>query len=426
MWTSRVVRQAKYAPPPPPITNPDMVLYHRPTTYDLDDYKGGYGPVIPQETPEQSLRMTFNSEKEPLGIWTQILSYLQTQNVSLNEGIIYLDQIAQAKISFPDLIQKILQETGEKFKDVRGRPEQELLLFGLAANQLQLYIPKHLLMSPGLAYFFYTSLYWMRSPSRPPITLKDLYLVTANPFDRYPARKLLSYYRDPELYYQLGRSENLYFPKSYSHKRQQLDGLVAFSLAQYGYYSVKSWSRPIRITWNVPMKSVSLPGQVLSTEVTLEEIMKRPNLPAQRLAIQVESSWPWLKDQESWQKFLDWSREQVFTEELRSSEPVDQVPDSMISLEENFNICLICLTQRPDRDFALCGHAVCSVCQPLLRTPKCPFCHEHFTCESLDNVFIERMRTSVESSIDLQGNIRQALQLKNNRRYSFDWSSMTT
>lgn len=455
-WIKRVRQQGKYAPPPPPIIvassegEKGYAHYRRAPTYDLEDYKDGYGEIfVPQlngkaipiakENPvDQSLALTDNFWQNPAGspkIWTEILAYLLTQRVSLVNGSYYLERIYSTGLSFPSEIQKVLLETGEVWAKSGKRPEQELVLFGEASNRLQLYLPKHLHMNKGLAYFFFSSLYWLRhraslkDVSDLPRTLQDLYLVTANPFDRHPARKLLSYYNDTELYSQFGRSDEYLFPKIYASKREQLDGIVAFSLAQYGYYSVKSWSRPIRLLWNLPTKSVSSRSDVVSQEVSLEDVMRNPNLPAKRLAIQVESSWPWLKDKEAWLPFLNWANIQThFTEDLRSMEHVDRVPDGMTSLEDNFNYCMVCHTQRIDRDFALCGHPVCAVCQPLTVDPvKCPFCKEHFVCDSIDDLFINRIRDSpsIKSSIDLRENIQQAILEKNNRKYSFDWASFS-
>ena len=433
----RVLAQAKYGPVPPPVSTPEIFISRRAATWDIDDYHDGYGPVfLPGTKTEllanQGLQLTHNfgtiSKEDPRKIWSLLLSHLLNQNFSLDEGIWYLDQIYRSgKVLYHE---KDLSELVNKWTSHVQRLEEDLILFGETGTKLGLFLPKHLLMTEGLPYFFFTSIYWLRARKLPTqLTPRNVYLITANPYERYPARKYLSHFDDTQLYLSLGRSENYYFPKMYSTKRQQLDGFVAFCLTGYGYYSVQSWSRPIQIVFNRPRQTVPLITEIDQVPISLEEIMSKPDIRALRLHLTVESSWPALKDKPAWNQFLDWGREilyggketlfyREFQEKLGLIQS-QQVRDEFRSLEQNSDICLVCGNIRAEKDFALCGDPICSVCQSLLGTVQCPFCDEYFVCESINDQFIKSLRNPIGSRLNLQERIEEIKREKNSRRIKF-------
>jgi hypothetical protein len=318
------------------------------------------------------------------------------------------------------------------------------------SEELKLYIPKNLFL-PGLNQkettsvekFISESIYWLRylrpeisklTPIIENFTLVDLYLVTSNLFERYPGRKLLSYFNDHDLYLKFGRVGNFFFPKKYYSKLVQLDGIMAMCLQSFGYFTVTNWSRPVKILYHhseIPLTSENISILDLNTLLNLN-----PNLymPILRLAIQVQSNWPLISDKETWIPFINMidSNFQIFYKtylEFKekpfvnvSTNTILNLPDNFESLEQKYLTCLLCEQVRPLGDFSLCGHGTCMNCQALLKTAKCPFCSEHFVADNLNDEFVRILQSDLGNST-LSNKIKEVNNLKENRSFKFDWSN---
>lgn len=444
LYQQRVRNQEKYAPVPPPFIdlNPETPIAWslRPATWSYDEYKGGFGPhqfsiqVEPISRPPGA-NVGFELETQPdlagiqaqwllpdviqknySGLFFWILAYL-LQPLDLSLGLFYLDKIAKEGATYPEII----QSAASSKKSV-----------GELATSLGLYLPKSILGETSkLNEFFATSLYWMRkfrserarlNDLLGKITHTDLYLVTGNPYEHYPGRKLLSYYDDSELYQQFGRIGNKFFPKEYSSKRDQLDGLVAFGLDHFGEIRILSWSRPIRLMYR-------------SQSLTLDNLDSIPKLAILRLGIMVQSAWPTIQDKESWTPLLDLLEEEsaAFYSAYLSAKEQDLSLKSfgekmVISLpapvEEDPSPCLICRRVYPESDFSLCGHPTCLTCQALLGSSKCPFCTEHFTADGISNEFLRSVQRPIPSYLPLKERIKEINLQKQDRLFKFDWANL--
>ena len=332
------------------------------------------------------------------------------------------------------------------------------ILNSIADNSIDgLYIPRNLILpaldsneSMSKKEFFLDSIYWLRYLRSEKIRLDDLtwidlYLVGSNPFERYSARKLLSYYNDKELYLKFGKIGKFLFPKTYSSKRTQLDGIVAFCLQPFGYFTVLNWSRPIKLEYHssvVPLESEKIQNFELS-DLTLNFGLSLDQespkfMPLLRLGIQIEACWPLITDKEAWMPFIDMinSNSHLLHEEYKKglSFPSEEkkkrvtviLSDNFESYEQIYNTCLLCLHNRPLGDFSLCGHGTCMTCQSLLGTAKCPFCTEHFTADNLNDEYVKILQSDLgnSSKLLLQDKIRQMTALKSDRSFKFDWSNV--
>lgn len=433
----QVVEQSKHTPIPPPFsTSGDRptIWFRRATTWSYDDYDGGLGPyrrAIDIEPRRQDVERTV----APHAIWllpdiidwnepavqVWILSYL-LKPIQTDLGIQYLDRIDQDGAAYPEQIQEAIRTVIDQTS-----------LAGQVANDLGLYWPRS---TRGSLDFFFLSLYWLRKfrPERPgldrlleEVTTTDLYLIPSNLYEHHPGRKLLSYYDDRELYLKFGRIGHLLFPKEYSSKQQQLDGLVAFGLQQFGYIQVEQWERPVRLRYYPDGTEMSLDRLLSSKQI--------PRLVLLRLAIQVHASWPWLRDPEVWQPLLTMIDQQshlIYDEYLTSKRR-----DYNLSLIEKGEVialptlptpapseCLVCHVVRADRDFALCGHPICIMCQAMLKSAQCPFCTEHFTAEAIGDDFVELILDGPNPKHNLKQEILKTLEQSRGRLFQFDWANL--
>lgn len=468
-FISQVSKQSQYAPPPPPIIvrsdeagsqseslEPNearpIIWLRYPPRYDLKPLKPkfGYDGLLADTNPDASI---YAYSLTPVNLSSPDNSTLKLaisgpSALHFESGLKYLLHIQNEKCTYPDPITNILNSLASK--------EITVELLTSSVNALQLYLPRNIRESDiVLIRFILTSLYWLRY-FRPEykqlnVTLGhirpiDLYLNTSNPYERYPARKLLSYYNDPELYSRFGQLGAQQFPKSYSSKQQLLDGLVAFHLFPFGYFTVKTWSRPIKLHFNRPLKVFPQSNEIRLFEITLEQLLYEPQvyqvlsqmtvslpLAILRLVIQVQSSWPWIKDKEAWVQLFDYLKMQY---QLIQSEYAKFAQGAFISFEgdttlsENFNsleekylTCLLCEQVRSEHDFGLCGHGVCKLCQMLIGSVKCPFCNEHFVIPGgITDDFVRTLRVAPNS---FQQKIQEIKRDKDNRLYRFDWSNLS-
>lgn len=512
-YTKLVNNASNYGPiPPPDVVTLDeagpswerpanegpIVIQRRAAPYDLNDYSGGFGaylrdanmkPIIAQLGSDAgleneieprletwlgpirpSLMLTDVIRQNNIGLNTWIYSYLHQnasnvnpeyyfdhkRNINLLHGIRYLLKIVRDDAEYPSQIVQVINKLTLE-SSLNENVTNQALILGNYAKELQLYIPKSIILSnqndsqfSELHRYFFESLYWLRyfrfersriEPIIKNLTLFDLYLITANPFERYPARKLLSYYNDEELYLKFGRWNKHFFPKNYQSKQEQLDALVAFSLFPFGYFTVNNWSRPIRVTYHqfdTPL------GQIQSqtfdlTELLNEELLTRFNsvMPVIRLAIQVQSSWPVLSDKEPWYPLIQMiNNNSKFIHQqyllLKSNMEVSgessqlTVPQGFQSLEQFYPICLLCDQLRPPGDFSWCGHGTCISCQIVLGSAKCPFCTEHFVADNINDEFV-RLLLNTElgktSREQLLKRSQQIITLSHNRLFKFDWAN---
>ena len=489
-----VAEREKYAPVPPPfivrfdrdVDHPRPIVWlPRSTTWSYEDYDGGVGPhrrsidVDPRPDPpgvERSvgphaiwLLSDLVNRNDP-AVRTWIISYL-LKLVSTDLGVFYLDKIDQDGATYPAVIQEsirtVIDQTGQA---------------GRVANELGLYLPRSTRQSLD---FFFSSLYWLRKfrPERPAlerilveISHTDLYLVPPNVYEHHPARKLLSYYDDQELYLKFGRIGNRLFPKEYSSKKKQLDGLVAFGLDHFGYIEVERWERPIRLKHHPSGAEFGLDEFLSMKEV--------PRLLILRLAIQVHASLPWLRDPEAWQPLLSLvdrnshlfyndylvskQQDELYrpSEERRSSleerrssleergYPLEERRSSLeerrsspeerrypleerrSSLEEKVTMtlpeveepgpteCLVCGVVRSDSDFSLCGHPICLICQAMIKSARCPFCTEHFTAEGIRDDFIRLIQDGPVANRDLRDRVLEIFEAAQERLFQFDWANL--
>jgi hypothetical protein len=457
-YISEVQRQGKYGPTPPemiayPLDPSDVDLEpiiwrRRSTTYDFDSYHGGYGqqensiqlepersminekdfPTVPDIKVPWLLPFIIRNDENALKVW--IYAYLLNE-IPLNPGLYYLEKIHQESATYTEEIHYAI-------KAILDRPQ----IAGSIANQLGLYLPKTIRGDP--IPFIYESVYWLRqfrseeprlSPILDDMTPIDLYLVTPNPYQLFPGRKLLSYYPDDQLYYRFGRIGNEYLSKNYISKRAQLDSFVAMTMKYYGYFKIVNWSRPIQlIFFSNQQKEISL---------NLNEVFERKDLPPiaiLRLGIEVYASWPQIKDPAGWQPFLTFLETHAadfynlylnyklgppFTENTTKDAIIHSVNET--SLEAPLDqkaICQVCRVVRSIDEFSLCGHPICLVCVALLNTASCPFCHEHVTANKLNENFIQMDLESVSTNQDLLKRVDKVREDLVNRTYKFNWSTL--
>ena len=265
------------------------------------------------------------------------------------------------------------------------------------ANRAGLYIPRHLFLEGDISTFVNLGLYWIGG-RKDDITLEKLYLTPSNSFQRNAGRNLLREYDDETIYYNLGVCEDYYFPKRYNSKREQLDGLVSFTLSHYGYYRILTYTHPIILELCIPTCTIFQEEDLIKKRVDLHYVMKRPDIRAKRLYIQIKHSF----HGEEWDEFLSWGENLEYdTLPLNRPKECKEIPIGYISMEDNYNLCLTCRNIRDDKDFALCGHAVCKHC----RVVKCPFCSLPFTCDSISNEDLIQQ----EKSFNIHMNVKRAL-----------------
>lgn len=423
-----ILERDKYSVQPPPdilesfTDNPPVVVFRQLPTRDLKDYHGGIGKYGSDNT-ESTI-----SETNITRLWLH--AYLLS-SLSLKSGTIYLQHIAKDDAQYPPQVLEVIRSitTSPSISNVVDH-----------AQRLKFYIPRELFL-PNLdnpenisaLEFFVNNIYWLRyQRTHLSFGLKDidLYLVTANPFERYPARKLLSYYDDYELYYTLGRQGNLFYPKVYSSKRSQLDGLVMFKLMNFGYFTVYNWTRPIKLLYHT-FPEYRLVAEIISLDLTyaLEHYHKFAK-PLLRLAIQIQSSLPLVKDLESWSPLLNLVPE---LKELYNHNTGPYLPESttvdnsryIVPVEQVYSTCLLCEQVRDDGDFSLCGHGTCIVCQGILGSAQCPFCNEHFTADNINDEFINVLNSDGFDSArqSLLDKVRYINNLKADRTIKFDWAN---
>lgn len=461
-----VQSESEYAPTPPPMLvypnasiDLDPIIWRRRApTRVLDLYQGGIGSQTESIQAEESsptpvgpsveisvpvlLPYIIRNDYEASALW--VYSYL-LKTLPVDISLFYLQKIHEEGAQYPDEIHYAI-------KTVLNRPK----MLGRVSNSLSLYLPREIREDP--LTFFYSSLYWLRQfrsirssllPLLEQITWLDLYLVTSNPYELFPARKLLSYYRDDELYMRFGRIGNHYLSKEYHSKRSQLDSFVAMTLRHFGYVKVISWSRPVRLIYYPPDLSVApsvgrkFQSDNTSQETNLQELLSRTDLHAMvilRLGIQLYASLPAIKDKNAWQPLIEllehkagsfYNQYLMYKTNLETytttREPV-VVPIEDQSLEAPVDgraQCQVCKVMRPIGDFSLCGHPICMLCQVLLKSAACPFCGEHFTADNLDVDFLGMINSPLEPAFSMQSAIRQVNDKIKDRVYKFDWSTLT-
>jgi hypothetical protein len=478
-----------------PYNEGPVAIFRRAAPYEFNDYKGGIGPYMRDTNAKpisqkyvsageesglrNNLELILNKQLGPihstimltdiikndrwgLSIWAYAY-LLGDKNISLYWKIRYLIQIANNDVEYPSDLQKIIIST---IDELSNRSFNNVLtVIAQKSYQLKFYIPRNLLM-PELQFthserkqitpleiFFFSNIYWLRyfRPERPRLTsflnyftMIDLYLVTANPFERYPGRKLLSYYNDEDLYLKFGRLGNFFFTKTYSSKQIQLDGLVGMSLQPFGYFIIENWTRPIRVTYcysSIPLSAEKIQtfdlDVLVNSQLKINDLPINSLLPFLRLAIQVESSWPIITDKEAWMPFLNLvnGNADIFWREYLKLKSVSltnisthtfiQLPDKFESLEQKYTTCLLCEQVRPSGDFSLCGHGTCTTCQALLNTSKCPFCSEHFVADNINDEFVRVLQSNFSENYRtlLQEKIQKILNLKRDRSFKFDWAN---
>jgi hypothetical protein len=369
-------------------------------------------------------------------LWTYAYA-LQNSQFSMYFAVKYLVQIANDGIEYP--------------KNLLAEISAEL------PTKLQLYIPKHLYLpdlssiesasngfkiSP-LENFIFGSIYWLRYLQPQKLQLEDdkfssvdLYLVTANSFERYPGRKLLSYYNDKDLYMKFGRVGKFFFPKNYPSKMIQLDGIVGMSLQPFGYFTVQNWTRPINLLYHyseIPLGKENIKIFDLDTLINSYSDYIPTYMPLLRLGIQIESNWSLISDKEAWDPLISFvnSNSKLLRQEYLkyknsfitniSIDTIITIPDNFESLEQKYTTCLLCEKSRPLDDFSLCGHGTCITCQSLLGTAKCPFCNEHFVADNLNDESVRILQSDVRK--DFTDRINQINKLKQDRNFKFDWAN---
>lgn len=482
-----VLHFSKYASQPPPdivsryeagpnwerpANQGPIAIFRRAPTYDLKDYSGGVGVYMrdananfpSKESTNYSFTDIYGTIKPTImlndiikGNQSALLMWihtylLQNSQLSMYFAIRYLAQIANNDAEYPKDILNIVKSTIDRILE-----GQDIAAISQSAQQLQLYIPKNFylpdlddsrnfIISP-IESFFFGNIYWLRysrpeksrlSPVIDKFSLLDLYLITANPFERYPGRKLLSYYNDQDLYLKFGRVGKFFFPKTYSSKRLQIDGIMGMCMQPFGYFTVQNWSRPVRIIYHyseIPLGPENI--QTFDLDNLINSNLSDLYMPLLRLGIQVESSWPLITDKETWIPFIKMinSNAQILHQEYLKfkSSPITNVstdtlislPDNFESLEQKYITCLLCEKVRPLGDFSLCGHGTCITCQSLLGTAKCPFCNEHFVADNINDEFVRVLQSDFgkNNRKDLLDKVRQINNLKQDRAFKFDWTN---
>jgi len=433
-YISEVRKQGRYGPTPPEIivypTNVDLepiIWRRRSTTYDFEDYQGGFGersdPIQPDNLIVPWL-MPFQSNTTALEFW--IYGYL-LKDIPLNLGLAYLQQIYKDRAEYPEEIHYAIKTTLDRPKTI-----------GQIANNLGLYLPRLIRNNPQS--FFYKSLYWLRqfrpvrqqlAPILDEISSIDLYLVTPNPYELFPGRKLLSYYRDDQLYHRFGRIGNEYLSKDYLSKRDQLDSFVRFTLNYFGFFEVLNWSRPIRLRYSAKNSP--------SIELSLHEALEQKNYPEillLRLGIQLYASLPRVHDLEAWEPLIQLLETRAADfynlylhykmNDFPNIQPAVFEPILDVSFEVPPNEkaeCLICNQARPISEFSLCGHPICLICQALTKSAACPICGEHVTADALDSEYIQLLFDPISPSWNFHERIQEIQKEIHERSYKFDWST---
>ena len=475
-----------------------VAIFRRAPTYELNDYSGGFGVYMrdanSKPIPDNIIRAADKSglgneiersfskrygATRPTIILTDIIQnnkraitmwaytyFLQSRQMSLYSGTRYLIQISNNDAEYPSELLTIIKSTIDQLQNRSS--DNIIMTIVQKCSQLRLYIPRNLILpeiQPSqteelkelapVEEFLFGNIYWLRyfRPERPRLNpiinnfgMVDLYLIAANPFERYSARKLLSYYPDQDLYFKFGRLGNFFFPKTYPSKRVQLDGIVGMCLQPFGYFTIENWTRPVRLTYHRPRPQIPFGPEdtwTLDLDTLINANFKLDNVPIDtimpflRLALQIESSWPLITDKYAWQPFLDYvnsNAKEFYTEYQRVSRiPITNVsvhtsvilPDNFESLEQKYTVCLLCEQVRPPGDFSLCGHGTCVTCQAFLGTAKCPFCTEHFIADNISDDFVRILQSNPneETRIIIREKVKQVTNLKRDRPFKFDWAN---
>ena len=392
-----------------------------------------------------------------------ILAFTGNSNLSVQMFKYYILNSSQN-----EEITKILTDLSEIIKESQNAdtPSTNTLFMNVAKymQNYYFYIPKKISGADPVG-FICESLLWSRyithesldSKERKllknKITLIDLYCVVSNPYERYAARNLLSFFDDQELYARFGRVGNYLMPKDYKSKRAQLDAFVALSRFRFGYFTVNAFERPVMITFNKMMYPIASQELIQKIPMGLSEIkftdseVSYPGkyiftLPVFQLYLLIKSSWPYLKDKEVWapfisscespqtmQKFLNEFnafKNDPFKLEDRNCHSLDEkqfleIPDGFSSVEQVFDICLLCKRGKSPSSFSNCGHGVCLDCITYHTSLNCPFCTENFTSDDLSDATILRFAGQQKSNI--QELVTAIETEKKDRNISFDFAT---
>jgi len=426
-----VTKLSRYATPPPPI------VIRRDQAGSTTDY--GYPSFIKAvEWYRQSPRIVMEGtsvENNSFKLKNKdVLMLLESQNYrglnifnyahslknidelswTFSSAVKFLEMIAKEDIDYPEgILEKLRNLVKQDLSQIDPND-----IFDMASSALWL---KYLTLERSRLI-----------PVLESITGIDLYLIPPNYYDRFPARRLLSYYTDNELYEKFYIVNDVSFPTGFKNKLEQLDGLVALSLSR-GYFTIQTYSDPILLNFNIPRFPISDLNDIDRKEVNLSEmisylkmgkIQKQMLLPILRLWIQIRASWPQLHEKDTWIQLgniIYDNRYDIVNEYMyeKNKKPIAvttaSLPPELNSYEEDINICVLCHKPRPSGDFGLCGHGVCSVCQAESGSIKCPLGNEFFVSSNMNDKFIESIGEMKKEFDTPEG--------KNNRRYRFDWSN---
>jgi len=306
-------------------------------------------------------------------------------------GAYYIAQAYHAGCSYPPEIIKLI----ERF--IVGLPQKPDLF------------ASHIWYRPGVNLdTILEGIYWYRSlrPNPPSlikaITTVDLYLFASNPYTRIPIQTLISYMTDYEIFSQLGQVGNELLPKE-STRLERLLTVVNMTLNRFGYIRILNFNYPARIQFVFNQRSQDIPlDYLLKDQITLGNLVINP-IVLFRLYLQLEGCRGWvdLTEFEAFlhKKDLDYYRK-VYT--LLTRSPIapglrpQPIPPSKINPERFIFPCLVCGNSAPEEDFSWCGHGVCKYCQT---GPQCPFCNEHFVCDSLSDSDIKPPKVSPDLKI---------------------------
>lgn len=234
----------------------------------------------------------------------------------------------------------------------------------------------------------------------PMLTLIDLYLITSNYYDRYPARKYLSYLSD---YSHLGIVES-------NDRLTIIDSLVALSLAEWGRIEVIDWKEKVL--------------QYRGRQMALGELLRTPQMVPSPMVI-LRLQYRVLSEGEDWpelDRYIEDHGIMEYYHQIRNQAvEIKVIPPVEESVEEVSDLCILCERKSPLTELGLCGHGVCQRCQEELGTIKCPFCSEHFICE--DFVIEDFMRRlNPKPSQQWNKKIQAIREIKEQRAMQFDWS----